>query len=104
MSIRIEQEKCVGCGQCTEVCPGSLIELNSTGKAYMRYPRDCWGCVSCVKECSFGAIEFFLGADIGGIGSKMHVEKKKSYMYWRITTPDGEVKTICIDTQKSNAY
>ncbi|WP_230578498.1 4Fe-4S binding protein [Selenomonas ruminantium] len=25
MSIAIEKDKCVGCGQCTEVCPGNLL-------------------------------------------------------------------------------
>lgn len=48
MSIQINQQKCVGCGQCMEVCPGTLIEKEQ-GKAVMRYPRDCWGCASCVK-------------------------------------------------------
>ena len=26
MSIRINQERCIGCGQCIDVCPGSLID------------------------------------------------------------------------------
>ena len=28
MSIRIKQERCIGCGQCIDVCPGSLIDRN----------------------------------------------------------------------------
>lgn len=51
MSIRIKQERCIGCGQCIDVCPGSLIDRNGQGKAWMHYPKDCWGCVSCVKVC-----------------------------------------------------
>ena len=70
MSIAIKKEKCAGCRKCTSVCPGSLIKTDEDGKAYIKYPRDCWGCASCLKECKFGAIEFYLGADIGGIGSK----------------------------------
>lgn len=62
MSIRINQERCIGCGQCTDVCPGSLIDRNDQGKAWMHYPKDCWGCVSCVKECPVQAIDFYLGA------------------------------------------
>ncbi|MDD7055845.1 MAG: 4Fe-4S binding protein, partial [Selenomonadaceae bacterium] len=27
MSIRIESAKCVGCGRCTDVCPGNLLFL-----------------------------------------------------------------------------
>ncbi|MFR0781415.1 MAG: ferredoxin family protein [Coprococcus sp.] len=58
------------------VCPGSLIGKNPDGTACMRYPKDCWGCSSCIKECKFGAIALYLGADIGGMGSKMTVERK----------------------------
>ena len=65
MSIRIDQKKCVGCRKCSEVCPGTLIVMEDK-KAVMKYPKNCWGCVSCVKECKAGAIDFFLGADIGG--------------------------------------
>ena len=74
MSIQINRQKCIGCGQCMQVCPGTLIEKQE-GKAVMRYPKDCWGCASCVKECPVGAIGFFLGADIGGNGSVMTVTK-----------------------------
>ena len=28
-------------------------------------PKDCWGCASCIKECAFGAIAFYLGAGNG---------------------------------------
>ena len=69
MSIRIDQKKCVGCRKCSEVCPGTLIVMEDK-KAVMKYPKNCWGCVSCVKECKAGAIDFFLGADIGGDGKK----------------------------------
>ena len=54
MSIMIEKQKCKGCGLCTEVCPGSLIYQGDDKKAYIRYPKDCWGCASCIKECHFG--------------------------------------------------
>ena len=49
MSIRIDQKKCVGCRKCSEVCPGTLIVMENK-KAVMKYPKNCWGCVSCVKE------------------------------------------------------
>ena len=75
MSIRIREERCVGCGKCQEVCPGTLIQIIDR-KAVMKYPKNCWGCVSCVKECKAGAIEFYLGADIGGMGGTMNVTQK----------------------------
>ena len=84
MSIRIDSETCVGCGACSEICPGSLIKLDATGKAFIKYPKDCWGCTSCVKECPVFAIRFYLGADMGGRG--------------------GRVSAIDINTKESNQY
>lgn len=103
MSIRIDQKKCVGCGMCQNVCPGTLISVHN-GKANMDYPRDCWGCASCVKECKFGAIEFFLGADIGGNGSSLSVTSEGNIMHWNIRKADGNVETIDIDRRNSNKY
>lgn len=34
MSIVINKEKCAGCGQCSIVCPGSLIKMGEDKKAY----------------------------------------------------------------------
>ena len=104
MSITINQKKCIGCGQCMQVCPGSLIKADESGKAYIRYPKDCWGCVSCVKACKVNAIDFYLGADIGGMGSRMNVETKGNYMNWNIIKASGEQNTIVIDRTQSNQY
>ena len=32
MIIKIDTNKCLGCGRCTEICP-EVFKLNSTGKA-----------------------------------------------------------------------
>ena len=53
-------------------------------KAFIKYPKDCWGCTSCLKECPVNAVEFYLGADIGGMGSLVHVEKKRNKLNWII--------------------
>jgi len=104
MSIAIDQIKCKGCGQCSIVCPGSLIKKDNDGKAYIKYPRDCWGCCSCIKECKFDAIALYLGADMGGMGSKMSVKTRDHYLDWNIEKSDGTVETIVIDKKESNKY
>jgi adenylylsulfate reductase subunit B len=104
MSIKINQDQCVGCGKCTKVCPGDLIELSSEHKAYNKYPKECWGCFSCVKECQFGAIKFFLGADIGGQGSVTYVKDKGEAADWIIETSDGDVKVITVNKKDANKY
>ncbi|WP_167957440.1 4Fe-4S dicluster domain-containing protein [Anaerosporobacter faecicola] len=104
MSIAINQNKCVGCTMCTCVCPGTLLEMNDQNKAYIQYPKDCWGCASCVKECKFGAISLYLGADIGGRGSHLSTTSNGDLVTWSIANPYGKSKEIVIDRKESNRY
>ncbi len=104
MSIKIESHRCTGCGKCSTVCPGSLIYVNEKGKAYVRFPKDCWGCTACLKECGAGAIRYFLGADIGGKGSTLHIKRDRDLLHWRIVKPDGEQEVITVNQKESNKY
>ena len=104
MSIAINREKCIGCKKCLSVCPGSLIKLGDDRKPYVKYPKDCWGCCSCIKECLKGAISLYLGADIGGRGSKMTVQLQKDTAIWKIEESNGVDHTININRKASNQY
>lgn len=104
MSILIRREKCRSCGRCMEACPGNLIKRDSEGKAYIKRPEECWGCTSCLKECGFGAIFFYLGADIGGRGSLMHTEQKGNLCHWIIEPRDHEPIVITVDKRSANQY
>lgn len=171
MSVRIREDRCIGCGRCTEVCPGNLIRMlertdapvsgklksgnasmpeelqsedgttsvvsrsksgsaseilsledrsaygtvtsKSTSRngiklsrkiAHMKHPEDCWGCTSCIKECPAGAIEFFLGADIGGRGTILSVKKTQAGWDWSFRHPDGTEETIAINAKAANKY
>ncbi|MCT8976662.1 ferredoxin family protein [Clostridium sp. CX1] len=104
MSIKINKEKCVGCKKCLSVCPGSLIKLDSDGKAYIKYPKDCWGCCSCVKECNKSAIYLYLGADMGGRGSRLTAVSEGDVIHWNIEKTDGKLHSIDVNRKDSNKY
>lgn len=104
MSIRIDSEKCIGCGGCVEACPGNLIALDAEGKAEIRIPSDCWGCCSCMKQCPVQAVQIFLGADIGGSGALMSFRKRDGLYDWTVHFPEGTEKTITVDPRDSNKY
>ena len=91
-------------GKCLDVCPGSLIVRGEDKKAVIRYPKDCWGCASCIKECPFEAISYYLGADIGGMGSQMTVHTEGDLLHWRIKKTDGTIETIVVNKKDSNKY
>ncbi|MEE0434882.1 MAG: ferredoxin family protein [Peptococcaceae bacterium] len=52
----IDQEKCVGCGRCVNICPLDTIRLNDVGKAFIAYGDDCMTCFKCERLCPAGAI------------------------------------------------
>ncbi len=104
MSIEIIKDKCVGCNKCIDVCPGSLIYKDEDKKMFIKYPKDCWGCTACLKECNFGAIKYFLGADIGGKGGSLYTKDEGDYLHWYITDKNGDEKEITIDKRESNKY
>ena len=55
--IRIDEEKCNGCGQCVEACAEGALQLVE-GKARLVSESYCDGLGACIGECPQGAISF----------------------------------------------
>jgi adenylylsulfate reductase subunit B len=81
-----------------------LLYDDGTGKTEIKYPKDCWGCTSCVKECECKAIKYYLGPDIGGRGSFLYTKQEGNLLHWVIVAPNGSEKVITIDKRQANAY
>lgn len=54
----VDENRCVGCGACTAMCPFSLPKIQD-GHA-MVDPEHCWGCGVCRQACPTEAIQVFL--------------------------------------------
>ena len=54
MPIKIDKEKCTGCGTCVETCPNEAIELKDNIADVD--PEKCVECGVCVDNCPAGAI------------------------------------------------
>lgn len=59
-SIRIDPEKCVGCGLCLAVCPHQVIDLRD-GRAGVRDRDACMECGACKLNCPAEAIQVDVG-------------------------------------------
>ena len=55
--IKIDQEKCNGCGLCADACHESAIEIQN-GKAIVVRDDFCDGLGDCLPVCPTGAITF----------------------------------------------
>lgn len=104
MGVVIDKDKCLGCRKCVSVCPGNIIRINNTGKAYLKRKEDCWSCVSCVKECPVGAIKLILSLETGGKGGSMSLKVNGNTTEWTVIRGNGEKKTIITKTNEANNY
>ena len=54
----INEEKCIGCTKCAQICCMDVFgpaEPKQTPE--IRYPEECWYCRACVMDCPVGAID-----------------------------------------------
>lgn len=54
-NVIVDKDKCTGCGECVDVCPVSVYELQNN-KSVPVNAEDCIGCEACVEVCPVDAI------------------------------------------------
>jgi ferredoxin len=53
MSVKVDNEKCIGCGACLDACPVNALEIIN-GKAVIN--NNCAECGACISACPIEAI------------------------------------------------
>ena len=59
-TLELDQEACVGCGMCAEVCPHQVFALRGD-KAEIVDADRCMECGACRTNCAAGAIRVDVG-------------------------------------------
>ena len=48
----VDEELCIGCGECADACQSDVYFGSVNGeKARVTYPEECWHCNACVFVC-----------------------------------------------------
>lgn len=55
-TLKLDRDKCVGCGRCLDVCPHSVFRIES-GKAEIADLDACMECGGCARNCPVNALE-----------------------------------------------
>lgn len=55
VTLKLDREKCTGCGICLQVCPRAVFEMNDQ-KAFIKDKDACMECGACAKNCPSNAI------------------------------------------------
>ena len=78
-NIRIDKEKCNGCGACADACHEGAIDIIN-GKAELVREHFCDGLGDCLPECPTGAISF---------------EEREAPEYDEAAVKEAQKKNIC---------
>jgi uncharacterized Fe-S center protein len=83
---KVDPEKCVACGRCTEWCPAGAITVDETARID---PEKCMGCGECTITCIEGAVEISWKGE-----SSTLQEKIAEYVYAVLKNKQGKAGFI----------
>jgi NAD-dependent dihydropyrimidine dehydrogenase PreA subunit len=77
VTLKLEQEKCVGCGVCLSVCPHAVLSLTN-GKIDIANRDACMECGACARNCPTEALNVHSGVGCAVAVINAMLGRKKS--------------------------
>lgn len=62
--VKIDNEKCIKCSKCYDMCPEDVLVINEDGYPELKYDGECWFCGICWMNCPKRCIELRLPASL----------------------------------------
>lgn len=92
VTLRLDVEKCIGCGRCLEVCPHGVFALDE-GKSRIADRDACMECGACARNCPVNAlwVKNGVGCAVGILNSALG----------RTSGCCGESQSCCCESQKT---
>ncbi|MCD7784250.1 MAG: 4Fe-4S binding protein [Oscillospiraceae bacterium] len=90
-AVTIDEDICVGCNACANICRTQTIMPNPVaGKApVVVFPDECWYCACCVEACRTGALQMHLP-----INQRIFFKRKATGEIFRLGQADAPEKTF----------
>lgn len=77
VTLRLKQEKCIGCGMCLMVCPRAVLSLTN-GKIEIANRDACMECGACARNCPAEALNVRSGVGCAVAVVNAMLGRKKS--------------------------
>jgi len=94
VTLRLDQEKCMGCGTCLLVCPHAVLGLTD-GKIEIVNRDACMECGACAKNCPVEALVVRSGVGCAAAVINSMLGRKRSSCCCTIDSdekPEGRVE------------
>ncbi len=93
VTLRLDEEKCTGCGLCLDVCPHGVL-ARENGKVRVDTRDACMECGACARNCPASAIQVRAGVGCANAVINSVLGRKNSSCCC-VIEPDGANAAPC---------
>jgi ferredoxin len=92
VTLKLDGEKCVGCGACLLVCPHAVL-VQTNGKVQIRNRDACMECGACAQNCPVSAVTVQSGVGCAAAVINSALGRKNASCCCTIDSKEGSRET-----------